>query len=112
MLFCMVDYEEIGRRMKAKRRSLRRSQEEIANAINISVSFYGNIERGKRIPSVDTLVAIANELDVSADYLLSGSLTAAMAKRPDAELRLIRQYLRDRVAELDYSEMPQIQGAD
>ncbi len=100
----MVDYVEVGRRMKAKRRSLRRSQEELAKAINISVSFYGNVERGKRIPSVDTLVAIANALGVGTDFLLSGSLTAAMAKRTDAEMRFIQHYLRDRLSELDYSE--------
>lgn len=103
----MVDYVDIGRRMKAKRQSLNRSQEEVANSVNISVSFYGNIERGKRIPSLDTLISIANALGVGADYLLSSSLTASSAKRSDSELRLIRQYLRDWVEELDYSIKPE-----
>lgn len=101
----MVDYVAMGRRMKLKRREKKMSQEEMAKAVQISMSFYGNIERGKRIPSIDTLVAIANVLDVGTDYLLAESVTAAYAQRSPEELRLLRRYLREKVAELDYSSM-------
>lgn len=101
----MVDYVAMGRRMKLKRREKKMSQEEMAKAVQISMSFYGNIERGKRIPSIDTLVAIANVLDVGTDYLLAESVTAACAQRSPEELRLLRRYLREKVAELDYSGM-------
>ncbi len=101
----MVDYAAMGRRMKLKRREKKMSQEEMAKAVQISMSFYGNIERGKRIPSIDTLVAIANVLDVGTDYLLAESVTAAYAQRSPEELRLLRRYLREKVAELDYSGM-------
>ena len=101
----MVDYAAMGRRMKLKRREKKMSQEEMAKAVQISMSFYGNIERGKRIPSIDTLVIIANVLDVGTDYLLAESVTAAYAQRSPEELRLLRRYLREKVAELDYSGM-------
>ena len=101
----MVDYVAMGRRMKLKRREKKMSQEEMAKAVQISMSFYGNIERGKRIPSIDTLVIIANVLDVGTDYLLAESVTAAYAQRSPEELRLLRRYLREKVAELDYSGM-------
>ena len=101
----MVDYVAMGRRMKLKRREKKMSQEEMAKAVQISMSFYGNIERGKRIPSIDTLVAIANVLDVGTDYLLAESVTAAYAQRSPEELSLLRRYLREKVAELDYSGM-------
>ena len=101
----MVDYVAMGRRMKLKRREKKMSQEEMAKAVQISMSFYGNIERGKRIPSIDTMVAIANVLDVGTDYLLAESVTAAYAQRSPEELRLLRRYLREKVAELDYSGM-------
>ena len=101
----MVDYVAMGRRMKLKRREKKMSQEEMAKAVQISMSFYGNIERGKRIPSIDTLVAIANVLDVGTDYLPAESVTAAYAQRSPEELRLLRRYLREKVAELDYSGM-------
>ena len=58
----MVDYEKMGKRMKYKRQAKNMNQEEIARRVQISPSFYGNIERGNRVPSVDTLVAIANAL--------------------------------------------------
>ena len=67
----MVNYTAMGNRMKMKRRSRKLSQEDVAMAVQISPSYYGNIERGRRIPSVDTLVAIANYLDVGIDFLLA-----------------------------------------
>lgn len=100
----MVDYEAMGRRMKRRRRDKKMSQEDLAKAVQISVSFYGNIERGKRIPSIDTLVAIANVLGVGLDYLMADSVTAAANQRSRAEVHLLRSYLRDRVAELDFGD--------
>lgn len=85
-----------------KRRSRHLSQADVANAVNISPSYYGNIERGMRIPSVDTLVQIANVLNVSLDFLLLDSVKAAKPQISAAEMKMLSQYLRDRVAELDY----------
>ncbi|MBR3109059.1 MAG: helix-turn-helix transcriptional regulator [Clostridia bacterium] len=87
-----------------KRRSKHLSQENVANAAHISPSYYGNIERGMRIPSIDTLVQIANALNVSMDYLLLDSVTAAKPQISAAEMKLLTRYLRDRVAELDYGD--------
>lgn len=100
----MVDYVAMGRRMKYKRRALKMSQEELAKAVQISMSFYGNIERGKRIPSIDTLVAIANVLGVGTDYLLVDSVHAAKKLHSPEEVQMVRRYLRERVAELDFGD--------
>lgn len=70
----MIDYKVLGRRIKAKRKTQRRTQEDIAREIGISLSFYGNIERGLRVPSLETLVSIANALSASLDDLLAESL--------------------------------------
>ena len=99
----MVNYEEMGKRIKMKRRSKRLSQAQVANAVRISPSYYGNIERGNRIPSIDTLVAIANVLEVGTDFLLADSVHSAVPQHTKEEMRLLTRYLRDRVAELDYS---------
>ena len=96
----MVDYQAMGRRMKMKRRSKHLSQQEVASMVSISSSFYGNIERGMRIPSIDTLVQIANALDVGTDYLLFDSLKAASRQHTPQEMRLLARYLRARMAEL------------
>ncbi len=100
----MVDYEKMGKRMKYKRQAKNLNQEDIANAVRISPSYYGNIERGNRVPSVDTLVAIANALEVGTDFLLADSLTTANRQRTEQETRVLTRFLRDRVEELIYDE--------
>ena len=100
----MVDYSSLGKRMRMKRRSLRMSQEQLARSINISTSYYGNIERGIRIPSIDTLVAIANALGTGVDFFLSESLTSPQLQRSQSEIRVLSRYLKDQIAELDYSD--------
>jgi len=100
----MVDYAAMGKRMKARRRSKKLSQEAMANAVNISVSFYGNIERGTRVPSVDTLVAIANVLEVGTDFLLADSVPAAANRHSRQDAKVLYQYLREKIAELDYGD--------
>ena len=102
----MVNYLAMGNRMKIKRRAKKMSQEEIAKAVQISMSFYGNIERGRRIPSIDTLVAIANTLGVGLDYLLADSVKAADIHRSEEEKRVLIRYLREQMAELKFDCMP------
>ena len=101
----MVDYCAMGRRIRAKRRARKMSQAELAKTVNISASFYGNIERGLRVPSIDTLVAIANVLGVGTDSLLADSLKAVSSPQSREEKRILYQYFRDRVEEMDYSDL-------
>ena len=100
----MVDYEKMGKRIKYKRQTKNMNQEEIARQVQISPSYYGNIERGNRVPSVDTLVAIANVLEVGTDFLLADSLTIANRQRTEQETRALTRFLRDRVEELIYDD--------
>ena len=51
------------------------TQEHLAEKAIISLSFLGHIERGMRKANLETLVILANALEVSKDCLLSGSLT-------------------------------------
>ena len=66
----MVNYEELGNRIRSRRQLLGKTQKEVAAQINIAASYYSNIERGLRVPSVDTLVAIANALDTAPFYAI------------------------------------------
>ncbi len=100
----MVDYEKMGKRIKYKRQTRNMNQEEIAKKVQISPSYYGNIERGSRVPSVDTLVAIANALEVGIDFLLADSLTVANSQRTEQETRVLTRFLRDRMEELSYND--------
>lgn len=46
------------------------TQEQAAEHIDMSVSFIGHIERGSRIPSVETIVRLCRLYHVSADIIL------------------------------------------
>ena len=65
-----LDYQKIGSKIRAARLEKGWSQDKLSEKCNISLSFMGHIERGTRIMSMDTFVALCNELEISADYLL------------------------------------------
>ena len=46
------------------------TQEELAEALNVSLEHLSKMERGKRKPSIDLIVAMACYFHVSTDYLL------------------------------------------
>ncbi|MDD3334286.1 MAG: helix-turn-helix transcriptional regulator [Eubacteriales bacterium] len=69
-----MDYVDMGSRVRKQRQAMGLTQEELAEKINVSTSFIGHVERGSRKGSMDTVVALANALNVSMDYLLSASL--------------------------------------
>ena len=69
-----MDYVDIGRRIRIQRRYLNMTQGQMAELIGVSPSFIGHLERGTRQASLETLVTLANVLDVSVDYLLAASL--------------------------------------
>lgn len=65
-----MDYRLLGDRIRKERVSQGLTQEVLAEKANISVSFMGQIERGERKLSLETLVKIGDVLGVSLDYLL------------------------------------------
>lgn len=69
-----MDYVDIGRRVHRQRLAQGLTQEQLAEKINVSTSFVGHVERGSRKASLETMVAIANALGLSMDYLLSAAL--------------------------------------
>ena len=69
-----VDYESIGKRIKHYRTEKRLSQEELGEAVSVNSQHVSNIELGRRYPSLELIISIANALDVSADDLLTDNL--------------------------------------
>lgn len=68
----IVDYIEVGKRLRATRRELELTQDHLARRCDISTSFLGHIERGTRICSLDTLASLALCLNTSLDFLVFG----------------------------------------
>lgn len=94
----MIDFEAMGRRIRRKRQEKGLTQAEMSKRVNLSCSYYGHIERGTRVPSLETFVLIANELFVGADLLLRDSLKVPVQvkKNPlfsQQDLHLLRAFL-------------------
>ena len=68
-----VNYVLIGKRVRELRLQQQLSQEKLAEMIEMSVPYVSYIETGKKRPSLDALIRIANALGVTMDELLSGN---------------------------------------
>ncbi len=53
---------------------LKWTQEQLAEQCDLSLSYMGAVERGEKLPSLETFIKIANVLKVPSDRLLSGVL--------------------------------------
>lgn len=100
-----MDGKAVGRRIKEAREKRHLTQEELAARIDISPTHVSVIERGTKIPRLDTFVAIANALEVSGDALLldvgdhaaesqASDLSAALEGLPWEEKRRILKVVR------------------
>ena len=76
----------LGRRIREERLKLNLTQEKLAEDVDLSMAYIGQIERGERSLTLDNLVAVANRLGVTVDYLLSDSIAA----KDDAEYLILR----------------------
>lgn len=70
-----MDYKRLGVRIREERLKLNLTQAQLAEAIDISDTYMGAIERGERSLTLDTLVRLVNRLGVTVDYLLSDSVS-------------------------------------
>ena len=72
-----INYSLIGNRIKTARKAKGLSQSELSELIDKSVGYMSYIETGSKKPSLETLIQIANALDVTIDELLSDNLVAS-----------------------------------
>ena len=73
----MLDYKDIGGRIRAVRMERKISQERLAEKVDVGTSHISHVETGKSIPSLQTFVDILNALNCSADELLCIEVNAA-----------------------------------
>ncbi len=60
----------LGARVRARREALGMSQAELAEKVDISANYVGVLERGLKLPTLDTLVVLAKALGVPASELV------------------------------------------
>lgn len=81
-----LDFKAIGLKIKERRQAVGITQEFIANQLDINPSHISNIECGHANPSLTALVKIANILECSVDYFISGEYTFSADKTKDMTL--------------------------
>jgi transcriptional regulator with XRE-family HTH domain len=69
-----MDFLLLGKRIRDERLLLRLTLAQLAERIDKSINFIGQIERGEGKPSVETLVDIANALGTTIDNLMQDNL--------------------------------------
>ena len=89
----------IGPRIAALRRERGLSQSELARRIQVSPSALGMYEQGRREPSADTMVALADSLGVTTDFLLTGRVAGPAEADALSSLILSRVTTADRCLE-------------
>lgn len=67
-------YESIGKNIRKYRLEKKLRQEDLAERAGLSTNYIGMVERGEKIPALETFVTILNVLEVSADVILADVL--------------------------------------
>ena len=65
-----MDYIILGQRIRRHRLQKKLTQEQLAEQVGVSPAFLGHVERGSRIPSLETLMKLCRALAVTPNALL------------------------------------------
>ncbi len=82
----------VGEQIASLRKAAGMSQAQLASRLKISSSAVGMYEQGRREPSIETLVAIAELFHVTIDFLVTGKTEA------DADRMLMQNVLLENIA--------------
>ena len=69
----VIDYIELGRRIRKERTKHNYTQAMMADVLHMSVPYISYIENGKKYISLPALADIAQYFDTTLDYLLFGT---------------------------------------
>lgn len=79
MLYLLITSDDvlktIGKKIKNSRLSQKFTQEYVAENIDVSIDLLRNIENGRNIGSIPTLLNLCNFLKISPNYIFSELLT-------------------------------------
>ena len=67
--------KEMGQRIMVRRKSLRMPQEELAEKLGVSTQMISNLELGKKAIRPENLAKVCTVLELSADFILTGTNT-------------------------------------
>lgn len=72
----------IGQRIRKRRQELNLTQQDLADALGLTPQHISLIEQDKRIPSLLSLVKLAEELGVTVGYLVTGKVGLVIGAIP------------------------------
>lgn len=92
--------DPIGKNIRKYRLEKRLRQEDLAERAGLSTNYIGMVERGEKIPSLETFVVILNVLGVSADMVLADVL--------DVGYTVKNSLLNEKLSKLDKAERDRV----
>jgi transcriptional regulator with XRE-family HTH domain len=106
-----MDYTKLGSRIREYRTKSNIKQEELAEAVGLSAVFISQIENAQRKPSLETVFAICQYLNISVDALVVDSvvectnsdidaLVAVLRSRTDIEVNFIVKVVKEMLSNL------------
>ncbi len=72
---------DFGNILRQLRRSRDETLEQVSEATGLSVAMLSRIERGERLPSPESVEALAKHFGLSADYLMSETIAHRLVNR-------------------------------
>lgn len=93
--------KDMGERIYKRRKTLKLTQEELAEQVGVSTQMISNLELGKKAIRPENLIKISSTLDISCDYILKGTtnknssseLTEKIANLNETDLKFVNQML-------------------
>ena len=86
-----MDMSSIGKNIRKKRQDKSWKQEFLAEKVDVSATYIGRIERGEKMPSMETFIRIANALDAASDELLCGVVNKGYEVRMSKYLEKMKE---------------------
>ena len=81
-----IDYAQVGQRMKRLRFKNQITQAVLAERTDVTPSYVCLVETGKRQPSLDYFIKVADELNTTLDFLLTGTVPPSDKEKINPEL--------------------------
>ena len=115
-----MDYALLGKRIRDERLLLRLTIEQLAERVDKSTNYIGQIERSDGKPRLEIIVDIANALGTTVDSLLSDSLHVNTADSTTHEILTLlhsldsrgQQFILDVVKRYSYHHRARAAGDD
>lgn len=75
-----MDLNAIGNRIKAERKHLGITQEQLAEMVDVTTHYIYEIERGMKSMSIETLINLSQVLELSLDYIIFGNQRSSLGE--------------------------------